>query len=391
MKKSTLIIIGIAAVVFLFAIWLYLLIYGTPKQITEVFTNFGGLSAEPSDDVFIVVPEEILPTVDVMTAKLRQLTTRPVIGFRDYQATTSEPKFIRYAEAGTGHVYQINLATGAEDRLSKTTIVNAESASFSANGKYVAIRSGYNNQNEVVLVELLGGEESTATPLLPPMVDFVFTQSNDLLYSELSSAGIVGKSLTPSTKISRTLFSVPFQSATIAWSLGGTAPHYVYPKATTKLQGYLYAIKNSSIERQPVAGLGLTAEGNARYITYTTLSGAEPVSFIRNISTGTTTQSSIVMEPQKCVLGTVYPSLMYCGYEITEYGNNYPDTWYKGTRSFSDRIWQINLETNQTKQVVSPFKVAGRDVDIIDLSLGADEKELYFRNKNDNTLWQYEI
>jgi hypothetical protein len=145
------------------------------------------------------------------------------------------------------------------------------------------------------------------------------------------------------------------------------------------------------INRLPISGPGLTAEGNARYIAFTTMSSVEPVSYFRDIINGSTTQSSVVAEPSKCVMGIKYPLLMYCGYEITQYGNNFPDDWYKGTRSFSDRIWQINLTTNQTKQLVSPLVIAGRDVDIIDMSLGADEKELFFRNKNDNTLWQYEI
>ncbi len=392
MKKSTLIIIGIAAVVVLFTIWLYLLFYGTPKQLTDVFTNFSGLGSDTPGE-FIETPEESVPptTVDVLTTKLRQLTTKPVIGFRDYQATTSEPRFVRYAEAGTGHVYQINLQTGVEERLSKTTIVNAQSAAFSPNGKYVAIRSGYGTQNEVVLVELVGGEESIVYNLAPQMKDFAFSYNNELLFSELSTEGIIGKSLMPSTRISRTIFNVPFQSATIQWSSDGTTPHYVYPKATSKLQGYLYAIKNGVINRQPISGPGLTAEGNARFIAFTTVSSVEPVSNFRDISSGSTTQSAIVTEPSKCVLGVKYASIMYCGYEITQYGNDFPDDWYKGTRSFSDRIWQINLNTNQTKQIASPLVIAGRDVDIIDISLGADEKELYFRNKNDNTLWQYEI
>ena len=40
MKKTTLIIIGISAVVLLFVVWLYLLIYGTPTKVTEYFTDF---------------------------------------------------------------------------------------------------------------------------------------------------------------------------------------------------------------------------------------------------------------------------------------------------------------------------------------------------------------
>jgi hypothetical protein len=391
MKKSTLIIIGITAILVLFGIWLYLLIYGAPRQVTDVFTTFTGLGTPTTDTTIIEVPEEPLPTVDVLTAKLRQLTTRPVIGFRDYQATTTEPKYIRYAEAGTGHIYQINLVTGAEERLSNTTIVNAATAVFSPNGKYAAIRSGYNNLSEVVLVEFGIGETATVSKLAPRMIDFAFSATNELLYSELTTEGITAKTLSPTTKVSRTVFTVPFQSATIVWSQDDITPHYVYPKATTKLQGYLYAIKNGRIERQIPSGLALTADANARFITFTTQSGSEPVSYIRTVASGSTTMSSIVFEPSKCVLGIKNSTLMYCGYEITSYGSEFPNSWYKGTRSLSDRIWQVDLETNLTRQIVSPLQAVGREIDIIDIALSVDEDALYFRNKNDNTLWQYEI
>jgi hypothetical protein len=389
MKKTTFIIIGTVAVILLFAIWLYLLIYGAPKQVTDIFTNFSGLSSETPVEIF-TLPEEVVPTVDVATTKLKQLTTKPVIGFRDYQSTTTEPKFVRYAEAGTGHIYQINLESGVEERLSNTTIINAGEAEFSPNGKYVAIRSGYTNQNELVLLELQSTGESVRTPLVEGIIDFTFSRDNELLYSIFTTTGISGKSRNSNSGISRTLFTVPFQAATIQWSTDSTTPHYVYPKATTKLQGYLYAIKNGVISRERATGPGLTAEGNALYITYTT-SGTEPVSYVLDTQSGSTTELAVITEPHKCALGKKNTRLMYCGYEITQYGNNFPDSWYKGNQSFSDRIWRVELDSNRATQLVSPIQISGREVDITDMTLAADEQALFFRNKNDNTLWHYDI
>jgi hypothetical protein len=107
--------------------------------------------------------------------------------------------------------------------------------------------------------------------------------------------------------------------------------------------------------------------------------------------TGTTTEIPLVFEPHKCVFGVKQTSVLYCGYEITQYGSNFPDDWYKGTRSFSDRIWRVDLNTSQATQLVNPVQASGREVDIIDMTLSADEKSLYFRNKNNNTLWQYNV
>ena len=391
MKKTTFIIIGIVAVVTLFLMWLYLLIYGTPQSVTTVFTDFGlfGGAAEQTTPV----PEPVVeaPVVDIKAEKLRQLTTRPVAGFREYQATSSEPRFILYAEAGTGHIYQINLETGEEVRLSNTTIPNAESAVFSPDQKYVAVRSGYSTQSEVVLLTLVSGGTSVAKNLLPRMTDFIFSAENELLYTELTSDGTAGRILSPTTKITRTQFSIPFQAVTMIWGIDKNTPHYVYPKATTKLNGYLYAIKNGVVIRQPLTGQGLIAEASSEYIIETELQGEQPVSSIYTLATKKTSPATIIFEPSKCAFSPRNAALLYCGYELTDYSYNYPDDWYRGTRTFNDRIWLLNLKTGSASQLISPEKEVGRQIDITNMNAGIDGKMVYFTNKNDNTLWLYEI
>lgn len=392
MKKTLLIIGGVSTIVILFAIWLYLLIYGTPKPVADVFTNFNlfGTSTVPEDRVSIpeLPPPEV---VDVITNKLRQLTVRPVIGFQEYLAASSSPRRILYAESGTGHVFQINLETGEETRLSNTTVPNAQNAVFSPSQGYVAIRSGYQNSNEVVLVELNNSGSGQATTLAARMNDFSFSSNGELLYTELRSDGTAGIALNPKTKGIRSIFNLPFQTATIIWSRDGVTPHYVYPKASAKLYGYFYAIKNGTIVRQPAAGLGLIGSANSEYISYTTVPGKEPLSFIYNLSTEKPDLSPIITEPNKCAFGTQSNTTLYCGYSLTTYGYNFPDDWYKGTRSFADRIWKIDLADTTARQLVDPLSNVGRELDITGMQVSSDEKMLYFLNKNDTTLWTYEI
>ena len=70
---------------------------------------------------------------------------------------------------------------------------------------------------------------------------------------------------------------------------------------------------------------------------------------------------------------------------------DYPNDWYQGDVSFSDNLWKIDLKNHSANQMVVPEQVAGRAVDITNLGIGNDGKMLYFINKNDNTLWLYEI
>ena len=97
------------------------------------------------------------------------------------------------------------------------------------------------------------------------------------------------------------------------------------------------------------------------------------------------------MEPNKCVPSNKLSNVVYCGYELTSYDSNFPDNWYRGEQTFTDNIWSINLTTLSATQLVVPEKETGRQLDIIDLYNSPDGKMLYFRNKNDNTLWMYEI
>jgi len=393
MKRSTFIIIGFIIIILLLAFWLYSLLYGTPQKVAEVFTNFG--FGENSSVVEVVpvatttVPEA--PIVDVVTAKLRQLTTRPVIGFREFQATTTEPKFITYAEAGTGHIYTINLTSGEEIRVSNVTIPTAETAVFSASGRFVAVRSGFTNKNEVLLVDL-NDLSSIKSEVLPYNIDnFTFSVTDELLFTEITTTGARGRALNPSTKAIREIFTVPFQAITMVWSQDGVTPHYVYPKASSRLLGFLYAVSGDSIIRMPISGTGLTAKASADYIGFSQLVNLNQQSFVYNTKTGVVSSAPIMLTPEKCVFTHRNNATLYCGYEITDYPYTFPDDWYKGTKVFSDRIWSINFNTQSATQIISPPVSVGRELDITDMSIGLDDKMLYFTNKNDRTLWLYEI
>ncbi|OGG88904.1 hypothetical protein A2592_00860 [Candidatus Kaiserbacteria bacterium RIFOXYD1_FULL_42_15] len=393
MKRSTFIIIGFIIIILLLAFWLYSLFYGTPQKVGEIFTNFGFWGNSSVVEVVPVatttVPEA--PIVDVVTVKLRQLTTRPVIGFREFQATTTEPKFITYAEAGTGHIYTINLTSGEEIRVSNVTIPTAETAVFSASGRFVAVRSGFTNKNEVLLVDL-NDLSSVKSEVLPYNIDnFTFSVTDELLFTEITTTGARGRALNPSTKAVREIFTVPFQAITMVWSQDGVTPHYVYPKASSRLLGFLYAVSGGSIIRMPISGSGLTAKASADYIGFSKLVNLNQQSFFYNTKTGMVSSAPIMLTPEKCVFTHRNNATLYCGYEITDYPYTFPDDWYKGTKIFSDRIWSINFNTQSATQIISPPVSVGRELDITDMSIGLDDKMLYFTNKNDRTLWLYEI
>lgn len=393
MKKTYFIIAGVIAVLLLVAIWVYLLIYGTPKPVEQFFTDFTMSGTGENIPLEPYLPPETNVQVDVTATKLRQLTTRPVIGLHEYTEGEGLIKntYIRYAEAGTGHVFLINNVTGEEKRISNATIAGASRAVFSPNGQYVAIASGYTTQNTITLVTLTSDDTATTQVLSQKMVDFNFSATNELRYTEYSSSGQTGRILNPATLVGSTIFTIPFQSATVIWSTNTTSPNYVYPKTSAKLPGYLYTLTNGTIKRLNVTGNGLTVEANQDYYVSTMQMGQKPSSFISRSKDQKTSSLPIVMEPSKCVFSTQESNVLFCGYELTEYSYEFPDNWYKGLVSFSDKIWRIDLERGSATQIVNPEMETGRTVDITNMIIGDSDEILYFTNKTDNTLWMYEI
>ena len=72
----------------------------------------------------------------------------------------------------------------------------------------------------------------------------------------------------------------------------------------------------------------------------------------------------------------------------------YPDDWYQSEVSFSDAIWQITISpdgTTNPRLLFTPTQEGGDDTDGINLTVDKKNKYLYFENKKNNILWQYDL
>jgi hypothetical protein len=395
MKRSTFIVILFIIILILFGAWVYSLLYGSPETRDDLFASFNFFGGSDQEVVPFPITEPASTTPDVVTvptdtAKLRKLTTQPVIGFYESPQSSSTPRTVIYVEAGTGHVYEINMENGEERRISNVTVPTAIAAAISPDGKYVAIRSGYTNNSEIVLVTL--GTEPHSTILEVNASDFSFSAQNELLVAETVGEGTSIRSINPLTQASRPLFTIPFQQATVAWSQFDTTPHYTYPKPAALLPGYMYELILGTIKRIPVAGQGLSGEGNTGYIIYSDRNNEFHRSGIYNKETGEKKVAPIIFTPDKCVFLDANSATLYCGYDLgSSYTYEFPDNWFRGDVAFNDRIWKIDLAKLTATQIVNPLEVAGQEIDIINMSINTIGTQLYFLNKHDNSLWTYEI
>ncbi|MFN3693257.1 MAG: hypothetical protein ACK4SL_04165 [Candidatus Paceibacteria bacterium] len=386
MKRTYFFIAGGVIICILVGFWVYSFLYGSPTNDGSIFTNLGIFGQNNTEEIYTPPVSDELPTVDVNTEKLRQLTTKPVIGARILEK--NGVFLIRYVEAGTGHVFDIDLVSGQEVRVSQISVPAAEKAAVSPNGSYVAIRSGLGNEGLVTLINLSDTTNPSSTNLPNQMRTFAFGYNNELLFTETSLGQTEGKGYLPSTATTRRLFTAPFVAHEMAWSESSTTNHIIYTKPAASQIGYAYEVSASGLKRFPYSGFGMTISqsGGVRFVGRIMDDGYRAV--VIN-GAGQMSESPAALIPEKCVAGNTGRVSQFCAspFELTE--RNFPDAWYKGQFVSNDNIWEINGST--ATLLAFPSRTVGRNLDIIDLRLSQDGRMIYFINRIDNTLWLYEI
>jgi hypothetical protein len=93
----------------------------------------------------------------------------------------------------------------------------------------------------------------------------------------------------------------------------------------------------------------------------------------------------------KCVWGNFYKEIVYCAVPSQPIAALYPDDWYKGNVSFTDKIWQINASTEEIHLVSPIVDQSDRTIDAFNLGLDTRDDFLFFMNKKDLSLWSFDL
>lgn len=388
--KRWLLITGIITIILLIAIWAYLLFFGAPTK-EELFSvlDFG----DTTDDTVVIDDSPVVEEVATTTRpRLRQLTTRVVAGYREKTIVSSSSAQVYVAEAGTGHIYSINVETGAETRLSNITFPGAGTAVFSSDATHAAVKSALGKTSTVAIVSFDNGSEARFENLAGVVGDFTMASDGALLYSSSVEGTTQGKAYNLEANSSRVLFDIPFANAKIDWGKSTKDPHYVYPKAASRLEGFLYRIDGGIMNRTPLSGYGLTALSRGAYSIYGTQSNGTYQTYIYNYQTGRVITQLLTFMPEKCVfLSSSIPTAICANSVGGVYDITIPDNWYQGATSYADELWQIDLTSGEATLVTETITQTGRELDIVNLQTSPNDERLYFMNKNDQTLWIYEL
>jgi hypothetical protein len=388
--KRVFFIIGIIIIVILIGVLVFLL-FASDQQKKDIFSafNFKDTSAGVVVDNII---KTILPDPKAKLDPLRQLSLKRVIGATEITgtSTSSSSPMVFFAEAGTGHIYSMDVNSGQENRVSNITVPTAQLASISSDGSYAAIATNASaNGRKVTILNLpQEGKELTSTEVSELVEDFTLTVDDKLLYTTLVGDSLTGRSYDPTKNETKTLFTLPFKEARVRFGEKSTDSVYAYPKTADSLEGYIYEINGGVLNRLPISGFGLSAISGTNYILYSLNKTGTYTSFIYNTTDKTSSPSPFVGIPEKChILND--RNQAFCGSADIAKQNTATD-WYKGTKTTPDSLWLLQLDSNSSTILTNPKELVARDLDVIYPTASMDGVRFYFINKTDGGLWIFD-
>jgi hypothetical protein len=360
--------------------------------------GFAVYSKERLIDVPVPPPAESVAPVDTPIApdtktKKTPTPTPPLTEFKPA---------LRYVDRANGNIYQTFADKIQEKRFSTTVIPKIYEAFFGNKGEIVIMR--YLNKNGKTIEtfmanlpkELLGGDTA-----LDNEIKGVFLPENiaDLSLSADASSifylfpvgnNLVGTSMNLTTNQKIQVFDSAFTEWLSWW------PNKKMLTLTTKpasvIPGYMYAVDPGSKNLMTqvlgnINGLTTLASPNGKLVLF---GNNNLLLSVYNIDTKTSSALSVKTLPEKCIWGAV-SDVVYCAVPKFAGGGEYPDSWYQGEISFSDQIWKIDIATGNATILVDPTTITGEDIDGIKLALDTDENYLFFVNKKDSFLWEFNL
>jgi len=443
MSKRNLILLIITLVVITAIIFGFLYFYKPAKQTgnttkdTNFLTNFlpfgNNTKTEPTKTTPPTNISGFKPTtgIDTINLKLKKVSSFPIAGFGVFmkerfketpivgseqigQQIKSPPKItkttlpstefmpaLRYVNRATGNIYQTFADRIDQRKFSSTIVPRVYEAFFGNKGESVIMR--YLKENTKIIETFIGalqkeylgadsiGINKVKGSFLPENISDISVSSDSSTIFYLFNIGEnaigVTYSLKNNTKVQ--VFDSPFTEWLSFWPKNNLIT--VTTKPSANVPGFMYVIdpnkKDFNRILSNINGLTTLTSPDGKIVLY----GDNNLSLnIFNINTGNSSLLGIKTLPEKCVWGKA-SDVVYCAVPRFIDRAQYPDSWYQGEISFSDKIWKIDVISGNTTMVSDPISISGEEVDGIKLKLDENQNYLFFVNKKDSYLWELKL
>ncbi len=407
MNKKILIALGIIVGLIITGLVLFWFVYlekPVPPAAESIFP--GGLfpSAEKKTAGQIIPGAVVNPPPTISAGQQKPLTqlTEKAVSCATFIEKIKQDKtkigVVRYLEKTTGHIYDIEPQGGISEIISNTTIPNIFEAYWSPDGKQVLTRYTENNKTgieDTVRNFSLISIATTATRgiFLPSTIKAAASspKENKIFYLIPWEESYLGITATFEDKKQKQVLTTSFGEWAVAWPSEHSITLLSKPSAT--INGYLYKLDpiTGSFEKI-ISGIpGLTAlmspSGESVFYSQGGYNGI--VTGLYNVAKKTSIPFfDLITLPEKCSWSKLNKGIIYCAVPIAIPSGRYPDDWYMGLISFTDRIWKIDTIKGTTEIISTESDL---EFDFMNLFLSKSENYLFFQNKKDGTLWSLQF
>ena len=306
-------------------------------------------------------------------------------------ASSSAEVSVSYIERRSGNVYSYSVTTGTNTRTSNKTLLGIQSAVWLPNASTAFVRYLSGENLSTINSYALPANGSGGFFLPQNLSDVAVSEAGILTLSSGVNGSIVSLSRTDGTQ-AKEIFTTPLSSLRI--SFAGKGQYLAFTKSSAGLAGNAFLIDSSgrfSRVAGPLNGLVAKASPSGKWVLVSYTSNGTMQMSLVNTAAGETLPLPVATIADKCVW-TADDSAIYCGVPLDPSPNfSYPDDWYQGAVSFSDRIWKIDVSGRYAQFVLNFEKEDMGRFDVNALAIDLLNTVLVFVNKNDGSLWSYSL
>lgn len=311
-------------------------------------------------------------------ALIRQVATRPVAGAVLF--TRDDVPYARYAERGTGYMYEVNLNARTEERISNTTFRQVSEVVFSPQGTRATVEYMGENGRETAFGVIEKGDDGVSKftgSILPIGTQNTgFNTAGDKLYYTLTTqSGVEGYQRDLKATSTKMIFSLPLRAVTTTWN---PSP-FIVTTPSYSLFGAAYRANGDRV----AYGKGLMALsstfGTTTLISTVSQNGPESA-----VIDGVSSQkiSTFAFAP-KCAFADSESLLCAVPQKSVDL-QEFPDSWLMGTLQTNDSFYLIDIAKNSAREIVNPSTV-GRVLDVTNVQVVGNTA--VFVNRLDESLW----
>jgi hypothetical protein len=332
--------------------------------------------AHSDNSAIVTVSNTIVPKI------ISSIWNKNLTAFVSSTFTDSTPGFSTlYAELKARVLPKV--ATSTSNRNVSASTTNQRLNSSAITGSSIST-----DPNQQTTFELKGKNlpSNIITYAASPKKDKIFFMVNESGYGVGYTATFDGKSVTQ-------IFSTPVTQVNAEWPEENTIA--LTTKGSATLDGFLYFVNpKTGIWKKvigPILGLSTKVSHDAKYVLASYADKSSIGTSIYVIATQVSSDAVIHTLADKCVWGNFTTNMIYCAVPAQPINGSYPDDWYGGIISNVDKIWQINATSGEIHLVTSIVDQSDRVIDAFNLGLDPKDEFLFFMNKNDLSLWSFDL